>query len=169
MRAERWIPTLVVAAVGLVVGPAGAQEEDVPSPDEVEVAPSSFEMARYSGGGRDPFVPLTDQRASGEDAPRFQELTLTGVFVGAPGRSLAVLEDENRRGHFLRVGQTIGDARLIEILPDAAIFEVNEYGAIRREILRLERDDRRREGDEPRSERDAPRPERDDRPQGGQQ
>lgn len=149
MRAERRIPWIAFVAALLVTGTAEGQEE-LSSPDDVETipAPSAFEMVLYTEGGRDPFVPLTDEGAAGEDAPRFQELTLTGLFVGAPGNSLVVLEDEKRRGHFLRLGQTIGEATLIEVLRDAAVFEVREYGAVRREILRLERRDRREGGEE---------------------
>lgn len=143
MRVDRLV-LIGVALAALHATPAEAQEEDVSPPDDVEITPvpTTLGMTRYAGGGRDPFVPLTDGAAAGEEGPRFQELTLTGVFVGAPGSSLAVLEDEDRRGHFLRVGQSIGDARLVEILPEAAVFEVSEYGAIRREILRLERRER---------------------------
>lgn len=87
---------------------------------------------------RDPFLPLTGEEAPGT-GPRFEQLTLTGIFEGAPGRSLVVLEDPSQRGWFVRVGEEIADARLIEIRSDAAVFDVREYGAVRREILRLER------------------------------
>jgi hypothetical protein len=98
-----------------------------------------LEPAIYADSGlRDPFDPLTVQSAS-DAGPRFETLRLTGVFLGSPGNSLAVLEDPSRRGHFLRVGEGIAGARLIQILPDAAVFEVEEYGTARREVLRLER------------------------------
>jgi hypothetical protein len=50
-----------------------------------------------------------------------------------------VLEDPTRRGHFQRVGERIGGARLVQIQPQSAVFEVEEYGTVRREVLRLER------------------------------
>lgn len=95
--------------------------------------------AHYDAGGRrDPFVPLTAAGRS-RTGPRFESMKLTGVFLGAPGSSLVVLEDQARRGHFLRVGETLGDARLVEILPRSAVFEIRQYGAVRREVLELER------------------------------
>lgn len=132
-----WILMLLLPAV------APAQEEEA-VPETVPRSPGIlFESVRYQDVGlRDPFIPLNDDRFDSESGPRFEELTVTGVFVGAPGNSLVVLEDRSRKGHFLRIGQSIGGAHLIEILPDAAVFEIREYGAARREILRLERRER---------------------------
>lgn len=143
LRRVSWVLMLLVPAV------APAQEEEaVP-----ETAPGSpqilFESVRYQDIAlRDPFIPLNDDRIDSEAGPRFEDLTLTGVFVGTPGNSLVVLEDRSRRGHFLRIGESIGGAHLIEILPDAAVFEIREYGAARREILRLERHERPEGGEE---------------------
>jgi hypothetical protein len=103
------------------------------------VPTSALSPAIYDGEGRrDPFDPLTLE-SSPESGPRFETLRLTGVFLGSPGNSLAVLEDPTRRGHFLRVGERIGEARLVQIQPQSAVFEVEEYGTVRREVLRLER------------------------------
>ena len=100
---------------------------------------AGLQPAIYDDGGRrDPFNPLTIA-GSIDSGPRFETLRLTGVFLGAPGNSLVVLEDPSRLGHFMRVGETIAGARLIQIMPDAAVFEVEEYGTARREVLRLER------------------------------
>ncbi len=94
--------------------------------------------AYVSDGRRDPFLPLTGTHSREEDGPpRLEQLELTGVFRGGPGNSLVVLEDRARRGHFVRVGETLGNARLLEILPDAAVFEVDDYGIVRRDTLRL--------------------------------
>jgi hypothetical protein len=106
---------------------------------DVIVPVSGLQPAIYDDGGRrDPFEPLTIA-GSMDSGPRFETLRLTGVFLGAPGNSLVVLEDPSRLGHFLRVGESIAGARLIQIMPDAAVFEVEEYGTARREVLRLER------------------------------
>jgi hypothetical protein len=103
------------------------------------VPSSALAPAIYDGEGRrDPFDPLTLEN-SPATGPRFEALRLTGVFLGAPGNSLVVLEDPTRRGHFLRVGERIGEARLVQIQPQSAVFEVEEYGTVRREVLRLER------------------------------
>lgn len=91
-----------------------------------------------SDGRRDPFVPLTGTYAAEEDGePRIEQLELTGIFLGESGNSLVVLEDPTRRGHFVRVGESLGNARLLAIQPDAAIFEVDDYGILRRDTLRL--------------------------------
>ena len=106
---------------------------------DVIVPVAGLEPAIYDDGGRrDPFDPLTVEGSVNAE-PRFETLRLTGVFLGAPGNSLVVLEDPSRLGHFMRVGERIAGARLIQIMPDAAVFEVEEYGTARREVLRLER------------------------------
>lgn len=148
-RADRHALMLVLGlASALLGGGAGSlRAQSVQGqgiPDSVTViapAPSlvTFGVASYDAAGqRDPFVPLTAASAT-QIGPQFSRMRLTGVFVGAGGNSLAVLEDPAKRGHFVRVGQQVGNARLIEIRPDAAVFEIREYGAVRREVLRLER------------------------------
>jgi hypothetical protein len=127
-----------VALCLLVPGLVGAQ---VVVGDSVTafVPTSALAPAIYDGEGRrDPFDPLTLE-SSPESGPRFEALRLTGVFLGSPGNSLVVLEDPTRRGHFLRVGERLGEARLVQIQPQSAVFEVEEYGTVRREVLRLER------------------------------
>lgn len=119
--------------------PSDSLEIVIPAPD-----PTIGGIARYDGGGRrDPFVPLLDESGGGMSGPRLEQLKLTGIFMGSGANSLVVLEDPTHRGHFVRLGQPIGSARLVEILPQAAVFEVNEYGASRRVILRLARTEER--------------------------
>lgn len=145
MRADvvRLLTTAATVTAGLLVlAPAhlGAQVVVGDSVTAGVVIPvTMLESAIYDGEARrDPFDPLTIE-GDLESGPRFETLRLTGVFLGSPGNSLAVLEDPTRRGHFLRVGERIGDARLIQILPESAVFDVEEYGTARREVLRLER------------------------------
>lgn len=144
MRAEPIRALASAAALAAVFAPGGLRGQEATPPDTMTVAVVPFtalEPAIYDGGGRrDPFDPLTLD--GGADAgPRFETLRLTGVFMGAPGNSLIVLEDPHRIGHFLRVGERIGDARLVQILPQGAVFQVEEYGLVRQETLRLERDE----------------------------
>lgn len=126
-------------AIVCLVCPAPARSQDL---DEARViAPVSLDPAAYVAEGRDPFQPLLGVSEGDEGRPpRLDQLVLTGIFQGAPGNSLAVLEDPARRGHFLRVGESLGQARLLAILPDAAVFEVDDYGIVRRDTLRLEPD-----------------------------
>lgn len=144
MKASAVLLFLVVLSV-----PAHAWAQQEIEPVEVKALASPVTPAAYvSDGRRDPFLPLTGIYASQEDgAPRLEQLELTGIFMGAPGNSLVVLEDHTRRGHFVRVGESLGNARLLEILPDAAVFEVDGYGILRRDTLRLVPD--RRTADEP--------------------
>lgn len=134
MKARHILLTLVVLAL-----PSHARAQQELDGSEVIAAPTPVAPAAYvSDGRRDPFVPLTGASASDENgAPRLEQLDLTGIFMGAPGNSLVVLEDPARRGHFVRVGESLGNARLLEILPDRAVFEVDDYGILRRDTLRL--------------------------------
>jgi hypothetical protein len=126
-----WV--LLMAAPQAVVG---QQATALDGPDIVQIEPASY----HDHGRRDPFVPLTSGADPGE-GPRFETLRLTGVFLGSPGNSLVVLEDPMRRGHFTRVGEKIGNARLLAIHSESADFEVDDYGSVRQESLRLERAD----------------------------
>ena len=115
---------------------AGQQATAPGGPDIVRIEPASY----HDHSRRDPFVPLTSGADPGE-GPRFETLRLTGIFLGSPGNSLVVLEDPMRRGHFARVGEKIGNARLLAIHSESADFEVDDYGSVRRASLRLERAD----------------------------
>lgn len=130
--------TLAVA-VGWLALPVSAWSQDLDGGRIIP--PVSLAPATYVPAGRDPFEPLLGG-SEGDEArpPRLDQLVLTGIFQGAPGNSLVVLEDPARRGHFLRVGESLGQSRLLAILPDAAVFEVDEYGIARRDTLRLEPD-----------------------------
>ncbi|HEY7470759.1 MAG TPA: hypothetical protein VIE68_00260 [Gemmatimonadota bacterium] len=147
MRAEARCLLAGAACAALALAPARLRAQvavgDSVTAGEGIVPATALAPAFYDAGGRrDPFDPLTIE-GSIDSEPRFETLRLTGVFLGAPGNSLVVLEDPSRRGHFLRVGDRIGGARLIQIMPDAAVFEVEEYGTARREVLRLERSEER--------------------------
>ncbi len=123
----------------LMIAPRAVLGQQTTAPerlDVVRVDPASY----HDDGRRDPFVPLTSGADPGE-GPRFETLRLTGIFLGAPGRSLVVLEDPMRRGHFARVGEKIGNARLLAIHSESADFEVDDYGSVRQESLRLDRAD----------------------------
>ncbi|HUP02216.1 MAG TPA: hypothetical protein VM737_11960 [Gemmatimonadota bacterium] len=132
---------LAVIALGLALPPP-AQGQDGGFADAIPFnAPpmlASYDEARYADEGRrDPFVPLVGSQ-SDLYGPRFEQLRLTGVFIGSPANSLVVLEGPDGRGHFLRVGQELGNARLVDIFSDGAAFEIRDYGSVRRETVRLD-------------------------------
>jgi hypothetical protein len=129
-------PALLVGWLA-VAGPAWSQDLD----GARVIPPVPLSPATYVPEGRDPFEPLFGgSDGDGTRPPRLDQLVLTGIFHGAPGNNLVVLEDPARRGHFLRVGESLGQARLLAILPQAAVFEVDEYGTMRRDTLELEPD-----------------------------
>ena len=94
------------------------------------------EVFTYSGGERrDPFQALTGDNQMG---PRFQELTLQGiVYSNVPGRSVAVLQAGGDRVLRARVGDVVGNSRVIEIGPTRVVMAVENFGTIRQEILEL--------------------------------
>lgn len=125
--------------IGWLVLPVPAWSQDLDGARVIPPVPLT--PATYVVEARDPFAPLLGD-VDGAEArpPRLDQLVLTGIFQGTPGNSLVVLEDPARRGHFLRVGESLGPSRLLAILPQAAVFEVDEYGIVRRDTLRLEPD-----------------------------
>jgi hypothetical protein len=93
----------------------------------------------YEGAGRrDPFQPLLDLDLR-DEGPRFDTLVLTGIFVGDGGPGMVVVEDEQRKGYFLKPGDRVGRASLVEIRSDHAVFDVHDFGVSRRDTLRLQR------------------------------
>ena len=145
--ADRRIPGIGRArgpALALALAAAASAPAQDLSDDALEFAPQPVlggGTAVYSAGDRrDPFVPLnttTETDEGGVEGPRFESMSLTGVFLGGQGNSLIVLEDPAKRGHFVRLGERVGAARLVEIRPRAAVFEIVEYGAARRVVLEL--------------------------------
>ncbi|HUP19387.1 MAG TPA: hypothetical protein VM778_05465 [Gemmatimonadota bacterium] len=134
MSAERSLVALILAGTALWPRAAFAQDEpEILPPPVVSAGTAVYD----DGGRRDPFVPLIVELEPFAQGPRFESLRLTGVFLGAPSSSLVVLEDPAKRGYFVRVGEQIGNAVLIEIRPRSAVFEIREYGAVRREVLEL--------------------------------
>jgi Tfp pilus assembly protein PilP len=84
---------------------------------------------------RDPFHPLTD---SDETGPRFEELALQGILYSTgQGRSVASIIDAAGRVHRVRVGDVIGNSRVVEIGPLRVVLAVENFGTIRQEMLEL--------------------------------
>lgn len=141
---------LLSVALVLLAAAAPLRAQDTTQTPQVIIPPGTIVTSVHSvshydpGGRRDPFSPLYAGAADANGGPRFEVLKLTGVFLGGGANSLAVLEDPSHRGYFVRLNQQVGNARLVEILPQAAVFEVTEYGASRRVMLRLERSEERR-------------------------
>lgn len=94
------------------------------------------EVYTYRGGGRrDPFEPLTGENQMG---PRFEELSIQGIIYSrVPGQSLALLVGPEDRVFRVRVGDVLGNTRVIEIGPTRVVMAVENFGAIRQEILEM--------------------------------
>ncbi len=70
--------------------------------------------------------------------PRFESLSLRGIIYSTGrSRSLALLADTEGRVHRVRVGDMVGNSRIIEIGPTRVVLAVENFGAIRQEILEL--------------------------------
>lgn len=94
------------------------------------------EVFSYRGGERrDPFRPLTEDDQMG---PRFQELSLQGIiYSDVAGGSVAVVRGRESRVYRARVGDVIGNSRVIEIGPTRVVMAVENFGTIRQEILEM--------------------------------
>lgn len=94
------------------------------------------EVYTYRGDNRrDPFRPLT---GANEMGPRFDDLSLRGIIYSTGrGRSVALIADSEDRVYRTRVGDMIGNARIIEISPARVVVAVQNFGSIRQEILEM--------------------------------
>ena len=134
------VPGAAAAGMPATAAATGAgQETGAVAPRDTgrDLASLSYdrEFFYYDGAGRrDPFEPLLDVDVPLE-GPRFDELALTGVFLDEEGSGMVVVEDSDRKGYFLRVGDSVGKATLIAIDPDEAVFDVRDFRVTRRETL----------------------------------
>ena len=132
--AAKGVLVALIAVAGLAA-PARAQ-----APDTVDAGQLTLvyerEVFSYTGENRrDPFRPLTDQDDMG---PRFEALALQGIIYSTGrGRSVALLGDSDGRIHRVRVGDVVGNSRVIEIGPVRVVLAVENFGTIRQEILEL--------------------------------
>lgn len=123
----------------LVVGVMAQQQPGPPAgpgPGQQITLVYEREVFTYRGGGRrDPFEPLTGENQMG---PRFEELSIQGIIYSrVPGRSVALLTGAQDQVHRVRVGDVLGNTRVIEIGPTRVVMAVENFGAIRQEILEM--------------------------------
>lgn len=131
------VPLWALLACVVLVSTAEAQQADSADVD-LENLTLVYEREVYTYNGenrRDPFRPLTDRNEMG---PRFESLSLQGIIYSAErGRSVALLDDGEGRIHRVRVGDTVGNSRVIEIGPLRVVLAVENFGTTRQEILEL--------------------------------
>lgn len=146
MKASRLIAAVLL--VGVAPG-LWAQEAAQAQAEEVERAQTAplltREVFEYPGAGRrDPFKPLD---AGDELGPRFEDLELRGIIYSSEAGSVIVLVDRStQRRYRVWEGDVLGDAELLDVTPDAAVFMVTVFGVSRQETLRLKNMDKEQGG-----------------------
>ncbi len=94
---------------------------------------------------RNPFAPLTGD----EGGPRFEQLRLVGVLYSSdPRQSIAVLGVQGSgsganavRTYRVRTGESLGNARVVEIRPEQVVMSIDEFGVFETRILEVRRPD----------------------------
>lgn len=88
---------------------------------------------------RNPFISLLQSEDAG---PEFENLDLVGVIFGGSAGSVATLIDRaTDKRHRVRRGDVVGNSRVVEIRPDAVVFQVNRFGVTSSETLRIRREE----------------------------
>jgi hypothetical protein len=131
--------TIALCGSALAQAPAaqpinGARPAALAASPATEVATPTYERR----GRRDPFQPIevvTSEMAS----PAVASAKLKGIVRGSTLRVL--IETPDGLGYIMKLGDTLADARLVEIGADRVIFSVpSRHGSTNRIVLRL-RDD----------------------------
>ena len=148
-RSPGAVARLLGAAMALGAIPAaGGAQEPVDSaalpagPTELVFEREVFDYPTYER--RNPFEPLTTT-ASG---PRFEQMRLRGIIYSPdPRRSVALLAAGGANAaagaagptRRVRVGESWGNVRVLEIHRDQIVVEVEEFGLTERRVMQLER------------------------------
>jgi hypothetical protein len=136
---------LVLALAGLAGVPAPNPAPGAsPGDDAVIDRQASEQHAVYRrerfvyppDGRRNPFEPLIQEGRGAR--PIFENLDLVGIIFGGSAGSVAtVIDRASEKRYRVRRGDVVGDARVVEIRPDAVVFRVTEFGVTRSETLAL--------------------------------
>jgi len=96
------------------------------------------EVFRYGGGPRDPFESVL---TTGDMGPMIGDLRLVAItFDARYGNSVAIVRALNvPQPYRLRRGDTIGRMRVIRIRQYEVVFQIEEFGFERQEVLALRR------------------------------
>jgi len=153
------VVTGVVVAVVLLAVPATVSARQTPveagaAPGSATVLPADtvelvFEREVFGYPAfqrRNPFRPLTGADASG---PRFDDLVLMGRIISSnPAGSIALIgarppgtasTQPPAQTYRLRVGDIIGNSRILEIREQLVLVEVEEFGLRETRVLELNR------------------------------
>ena len=96
------------------------------------------EVFHYAGGSRDPFQTLI---TAGGVGPGIADLRLVSVtYDPTYGRSVAIVREiKGERIHRLHRGDTVGRLRVLQIRQYEVVFQIEEFGFERQEVLSLQR------------------------------
>jgi hypothetical protein len=96
------------------------------------------EVFHYRGGSRDPFLTLI---SSSDVRPMITDLRLVSVIYDPHyGRSVAVVrESPGDKIHRLKRGDTVGRLKVLQIRQYEVVFQIEEFGFERQEVLSLQR------------------------------
>jgi hypothetical protein len=142
-----WVGMAILATVA-----AAAQEPPPtgPPPPQTELVFEREVFAYPSFERRNPFRALV---AGDQGGPRFEQIRLMGIlFSNDPALSVAVIgtstvsisEDATTvqvqpgDAWYLKVGQTIGNIRIVEIRREQVVVEVEEFGLTEQKIMQLQ-------------------------------
>ncbi len=88
---------------------------------------------------RNPFISLLEVEDAG---PQFENLDLVGIIFGGSAGSVATMIDRaTDKRYRVRRGDSVGNARVVEIRPDAVVFQVTQFGVTRSETLRIRKEE----------------------------
>lgn len=135
---------VVLTLAGLAAGPPSGrlipQDTTPPRPPAATTPEGIYRREVFvypTDNRRDPFHTLT----AAEQGPIFENLDLTGIIFGGSIGSIAALIDRSTEKRYrVRRGDVVGNARVIEIRPDAVVFQVTQFGVTRSETLRIKRE-----------------------------
>lgn len=107
-------------------------------PDSARPPELRREVFRYGGGPRDPFVSLI---ATSDVGPMISDLRLVSItYDPRYGNSVAVVRAaRDTRPIRLHRGDTVGRLRVIQIRQYEVVFQIEEFGFERQEVLTLRR------------------------------
>jgi hypothetical protein len=151
MRMKKALRGLVVLfTVGILI-PSTVSAQQPPRPDSTDLV-FEREVFNYpSFDRRDPFIRVV---SGSEGGPRFEEIQLIGViFSPNPDLSVALFgprgggeggpaaggQTRSRRTFRARLGDQLGNVRILEIQQTRVVVEVEEFGLTEQRIMELPR------------------------------
>lgn len=135
--------TIVLAGLLALALPAAAtaqggqqQQPQAIGPDTTRLVFEREVFAYPEYERRNPFMPLL---GSLEGGPQFDRVRLLGIIYSSDRSRSVVLLGSGEESRRLRVGESWGNTRVLEIRPEEVIVEVEEFGLTEQRVLELSR------------------------------